>query len=134
MAAIDAQGVVWTLNDGAADQVIGGLDTFDFGNGSTSEKDRTTLASTGIETAPGLADGGTVELNFKLIDPADAGQAVIIATKAARTIRTLTGTFASGEVVTASVWVVSYGASGGVNADVAGTSSLRVTGGDPVWS
>lgn len=130
---IDAQGVVITFNDGVAAQVVGGVDTFDFGDGEASDIDITTLASTAKEYQQGLQDFGNLNLNLKLRDPSDAGQAAMAAAKAARATREVVLTFLSGDVATFNAYVKGISNTGGVDGVLAGTASLKITG-SVVWS
>lgn len=130
---IDAQGVVITFNDGVVAQVVGGVDTFDFGDGEASDIDITTLASTAKEYQQGLQDFGNLNLNLKVRDPNDAGQAAMATAKAARATREVKLTFLSGDIATFNAYVKSISNSGGVDGVLAGTASLKITG-SVVWS
>lgn len=134
---IDAQGVVITITDGTTPTtvatVIGGIDTFDFGDGEASDIDITTLASTAKEYKQGLQDFGNLNLNLKVRDPSDVGQAVMSAAKAARDTRQIVMTFLSGDIATFNAYVKSISNAGGVDGILAGSAALKISG-TVVWS
>ncbi len=98
--------------------------------GTVVEKPRTTLASTAMESAPGLPDYG--ELTCEVFrDNDDAGAVAIVAGQAAGTTATLLLTLPSStlNVATVQAYVKSFDSKGAnVNSDVMGTVVFRTTG------
>lgn len=132
MSVLDAQGTTVTFNDGAAAQTVAGVVSFSFGDGSATDIDITTLASTAKEYRQGLQDFGDCTLELKR-DPADVGQAAMEAAKAAQATREVIITLPGGAVATFNAYVKSISSSGGVDDVINGTASLKVTGA-VVWS
>lgn len=99
MGAINAQGTVFTFEDGVpVAQTIGGVQSF--GLSSTSpEREITTLASTAVERKLGLPDNGTLTLNV-LYDRADVGQAALIDAAANNQTRECVMTLSDGKIAT----------------------------------
>jgi len=68
MSNTKSQGCILALGDGASPEVfaslVGSIADFNFGS-SRSELTGTTLASTTVETEPGLIDNGTIDFNGK---------------------------------------------------------------------
>lgn len=127
MAVISAKGCTFTFNS----QTIGGIKSFSISGEEVTEKDRTTLASTAMEYAPGLPDSGTLTLSG-FIDQDDAGVAAVLAAYTAGTTHTVVVTLPSStlNVITCSGFVKSPGGniSGEVNGDINGDIVIRYTG------
>jgi hypothetical protein len=127
---ISAQGVTVTFNAAAIGNIIsfGGLD------GAAADKDRTTLASTAKEYAPGLKDVGEFTLEV-FRDNDDSGQAACLAALAAQTSAALVITLptSTANVGTVTAYVKSIGTNGAVDDDVKGTIVFKTTG-DIVWA
>lgn len=131
MAAIDAQGTTFTINS----QTVGGIISFSGFDGEAADIDITTLASTAKEFRQGLQDYGNFTLEL-IRDPNDAGQAEILAQRAAQTTSTCVLTFPDDvtlNVATFSAYVKSLTTEGGVDDVVRGNSNLRITG-SVVWT
>lgn len=73
MAVINTQFTTMTFNS----QLVGGIDSITgVDSGESSQKDKTTLASTRKEYEPGLADSGIMEVSV-YTDLSDVGQAAL---------------------------------------------------------
>jgi len=128
MAVLDAQGTTISYEDQLdAAQVIGGVVSFSFGDGQATDIDVTTLASTAKEWRQGLQDFGDCTLELQR-DPTDVGQAALAASLAAQTVKEMVITLPGGDIATFNAYVKSISSTGGVDATVTGTASLKVTG------
>lgn len=127
MAVLDAQNTTVTFNDGTTAQTVGGVVSFSFGDGQASDIDITTLASSAKEYRQGLQDFGNCTLELKR-DPSDAGQAAMLAAKAAQATREVVISLPDGDVFTFNAYVKSMSTTGGVDDVVNGTATLKVTG------
>lgn len=133
MSALDAQGAVFTIEDGSGTPVtVGGIKSFSGFDGEASDIDITTLASTAKEFRQGLQDFGNFSIDVNR-DPNDAGQAELDSAKAAQATRECVLTLASGDIATFNAYVKSFNASGAVDDIVQGTCNMKVTGA-VVWS
>lgn len=132
MAVLDAQGATVTFNDGTTAQTVGGVMSFSFGDGAASDIDVTTLASSAKEWRQGLQDFGDCTLELQR-DPSDVGQAAMESAKAAQATREVVITLPGGDIATFNAYVKSLSSSGGVDATITGTATLKVTG-TIVWS
>lgn len=112
-----------------AGTVIGGTRSFDgLGSGSPSERDRTTFADTQFRNIGiGLRDGGTINVGI-LLDSTDQGQRLAYNAWRLGTKSTFTITFTNGVVQTFSGFVMQFSQNAGVDADLAGSIQIRVTG------
>ena len=130
MAKISAQGTTVTFNSAS----VGQVKSIQFSGGDVTIKDRTTLASTAKEKAPGLADYGncTIEL-FR--DNDDAGMVALMAAKAAGTTANLVVTLSASTLnaLTQSAFVVSISLNADLDSDVMGTVVFEFTGAE-AWA
>lgn len=134
MTAINAQGTTFSINDnvlataGSA-VVVGEIISYSLADGTASDIDITTLASTAKEFRQGLQDFGDVTLEI-LRDFDDAGQAECLTAKAAQETRQCIITLASGtlDVGTFNAYVKSIDLNGAVDAVNTGTITLKITG------
>jgi len=128
---IDAQGTVFTFNDGTTGQVVGGI--ISFGIDSTAdEREVTTLASSAKEYKLGLQDHGTLQLSV-LYDRSDVGQAAMITARAGNLTREVVMTLSSGDIATFNVLVKALPIDGAADDDLKSTIDLRITG-DITWT
>jgi hypothetical protein len=132
MAAIDAQGTIFSFADGVpAPQIVGGIQSFNISS-TADERDVTNLASTAKEYKIGLQDNGTLQLSV-LYDPADVGQAAMISARAANAIREVVMTLSGGQIATFNTLVKALPIDGAADDDLKSTIDLRITGAI-VWS
>jgi len=96
-------------------------------DGEASEIDVTHLQSTAKEFRMGLQDFGnfSVETNYL---PNDPGQDLVRAAKASRVIHNFRATFSDASTATFTAFVKSAPVSGGVDAKLDGSFSLRISG------
>jgi len=133
MAALDAQGAVFTFDDDMGSPVtVGGIKSFSGFDGEASDIDITTLASTSKEFRQGLQDFGNFSIDVNR-DPNDPGQIELDAAKAAQDTRECVLTLASGDIATFQAYVKSFNANGAVDDIIQGTCNMKVTG-SVVWS
>ena len=134
--AVESQGTVIAIGAGDATTVLPATDTFaDIGevqtwdgpSGSASVIDVSHLASTRREKRMGLADEGQVSMTFNRVF-SDAGQASALTARADRELRNFTITFSDGTVGSFTGYVLEFSTSGGVDAVVAGTMTVEVSG------
>jgi hypothetical protein len=130
---INTQLTTISVDDGSGTPVIinGAQSISDIGSGKASEKNVTTLASTQVETRPGLPDYGT--MSFALIrnydDPGQSELAEMYASQEARTfIVTLPATnpIVTKNVITFTGWVQSLTTNIGADDSVKGVCSVRI--------
>lgn len=126
MAVIDAQGTVFTFNDGTTAQVIGGVQSFSI-DSTADEREITTLADSAKTFKLGLQDNGTLQLSV-LYDRSDVGQAAMIVARAGNLIREVVMTLSSGEIATFNTLVKALPIDGGADEDLKSTIDLRITG------
>lgn len=109
------------------------LKDIDLSGGEASQIDATTMCSTAKEYQMGLRDSGTCTVNYNS-DPCAEGQQELDSAQAAGTSRWFRFMYPVFNGDTTHVWkefeafVTSTGFSAGVDALIAGTASLRVTG------
>lgn len=129
MAVIDSQGttVEFYDADNITTNVVGGVVSFSFGDGSASDIDISTLASTAREYRQGLADNGDFSMEL-MRDTADAGQAEMEVARVAQSTRKVVLTFPDASTATFNAYVKSISSSGGVDAVITGTATLKITG------
>ncbi len=133
MAVLDAQGTVFTIADsGNSPVTVGGIDTYKFADGSATDINITTLASTAKEFRQGLQDYGNCSLTM-MRDPQDTGQVELESAKAAHATRQCTITLPSGDVATFDAYVKMLDSSGGVDKVLTGSATLKITGA-VVWT
>jgi len=123
---IDAQGTTFTFNDGTTAQTVGGVQSFSMSS-TADEREVTTLSSTAKEFKFGLQDNGTLKLDV-LYDPADAGQAAIIAARTANATRQVVMTLSNGTTATFNAIVKSVPIDAAADDDLKSSIELRVSG------
>lgn len=131
MAVISATGVIISYNA----QTVGGVQSFTgLQSGQAADKDRTTLASTAKEFAPGLEDNGEISLQL-LRDNDDVGQAALLTARDAQTTNEMIITLPTStlNVATFQGYVKSISSDGAIDGDIVGTAIVRITG-SVVWS
>jgi hypothetical protein len=123
MAYIQAQGTTLTIDTVA----IGGIQSYSGFDGTSTEIDVTTLASTAKEFATGLEDFGSISFEM-IVDDTDAGQEDLRDAKTAATsddyVLTLPGPYTR----SFSASVTSFSESAGVDDVVKATVTLRISG------
>ena len=125
MAVVSAKGTTVSYNS----QTVGGVISFSGFDGAAADKDRTTLASTAKEYAPGLQDNGEFTLDL-FRDGDDAGQAAILTALSAQSTNTMVVTLPTStlNVATFSAYVKSLSSVGAVDEDVKGKVAFKITG------
>ena len=96
-------------------------------DGQASEIDITHLQSAGKEFLMGLQDFGTFKCDVNHL-PDDAGQVILRTAKGDRVKRTFRATFSDASTAIFDAFVLSNPVSGGVDAKVDASFSLRITG------
>lgn len=129
---ISAQGAVFTFSDGASPVTVGGIQAFSGFDGSASDIDVTTLASTAKEFRQGLQDFGNFSIDL-IFDPADLGQIEMRDAQAAQAVRQCVLTLVSGDVATFNAYVKQVPANGASDDVLKGQAVLKITG-SVVWS
>lgn len=128
---IDAQGSTLEIDDttqGTPDEAIGKLVSFSGFDGEASELDATHLGSTAKEKRLGLQDFGSFSVEWRT-DYADAGQTVVRAAAASRSVKTFRLTLPDGTTATFEALVKNASRiAGGVDALVDGGASLTING------
>lgn len=133
MAVLDAQGTTLTIESALGVPVlIECISSFTGMTGQASDIDVTCLTSTAREFRQGLQDFGdfTIEL---MRDPAQVGQLEMEIAKNSQDIRTFALTLPGGPVATFDGYVKGLTTSGGVDAVVTGTATIKITG-PVVWT
>lgn len=131
--ALDAQGTVLTIDDGAGTPIeILGVVSYSGFDGEATERDVTTLKSTAMEYRLGLQDFGSFTMEL-MRDPFDPGQAELETIKASREVRQMVLTLENGYNATFDVLCRGLTAAGGVNDNFDGQATLRITGA-VVWA
>lgn len=133
MAVLDAQGATLTIESALGVPVlIECISSFTGMTGQASDIDVTCLTSTAREFRQGLQDFGdfTIEL---MRDPAQVGQLEMEIAKNSQDIRTFVLTLPGGPVATFDGYVKGLTTSGGVDAVVTGTATIKITG-PVVWT
>lgn len=100
--------------------------------GQASEIDTTHLQSPAKESIMGLQDFGTFDIDTNYLSN-DPGQKLMRAAKAARTKQHFLATYSNGSTDEFDGFVLSGPKSGGVDAKIDGSFSIRVTG-EPVFT
>lgn len=128
---IDSRGFSAYTSGGTATPVtwtqIAGVNSFDWQDGEGSDIDVTTLDSTSKEYLVGLQDAGSLSLDIN-VETADAGQIAAAAAKAAGTVKEFKIELPNAALRTFQGIVKSMPESGGVDAKVSGSMSIRITG------
>lgn len=129
--AIETQGFTLEVSDAGISPLvytaIKDIVSFTGFDGQASEIDITHLQSSGKEFLMGLQDFGTFGIDVNHL-PADAGQTELRAAKGDRVVRTFRATFSDASTAVFNAFVLSNPLSGGVDAKVNGSFSLRITG------
>ena len=116
------------ITNGATKVQIKGLTQFSgLGGGSASVIDVTDLDSDAKEKMIGLADEGQVTLSLNYM-PADPGQVALEEARLSGELSEFVITLRSGATYTFSAAVLSFEKSGGVDAVIAGSVALEVSG------
>lgn len=116
------------ITDGSTKVQIKGLTGFSgLGGGSASVIDVTDLDSDAKEKMIGLADEGQVTLSLNYM-PADPGQVALEEAHLSGELSEFVITLRSGATYTFSAAVLSFEKSGGVDAVIAGSVALEVSG------
>lgn len=130
---IPSQGTTITHNDGTIAQTVGGHQSFSgFGGGEASEEDVSTLASTAREKRLGLVDEGSFSLNT-LYDPADVGQASMLAARITGVSREMVITLSSGDIATFQSLIKSAPIDGNVDESLKCVYSISING-SIIWT
>ena len=134
MAITLSQGTTVQINDGSSLKTIAGIQSFSGFDGTKTEIDTTTLASTAKEFTLGLLDNGNFNLEL-IYDADDAGQKGLLACYRGSTARQMKVVFPSGTLKTATfnVLVTSFPLNAAVDEVVTSSVSIRITGA-VVWS
>lgn len=128
MAVIDAQGTTFSVANASAVQVsIGGFRSFSGFDGEAADRDRTTLASTAREYAPGLPDYGNFTMEL-FVDTADAGQNELLAIQASQSTRTFVLTLENAVTYTFQGYVKSASTEGDLDSDLIRNVNIKITG------
>ena len=131
-SALEAQGMTLAASDAASPEVyttIPQVNSLSGPDGSSSEIDVTDLSSTAKEFKMGLADSGSVSAEFFYI-PADAQHAQLRSDWVARTLRNYRITFTDSPQTTwtFAAYVTSFSTTAAVDAALAGSFTLRISG------
>lgn len=131
MATVSGQGTVVTFNS----IIVGGVTDVSFGDGTATDIDITTLASTAKEFRQGLQDFGdcTIEL---LRDPDDVGQIDMLLQKAGQASVVVEVKYNDASTLDAATftgYVKSLSTVTGSDGVLTGTATMKVTG-SIVWS
>jgi len=106
---------------------VGEIVSFQGFGGAASEIDTTHLQSTAKEFLMGLQDFGTFDIETNYL-PADTGQDLMRTAKGNRDLHYLKATFSDASYATFTGYVLSAPISGGVDAKVDGSFSIRISG------
>jgi hypothetical protein len=130
VSAIETQGFTFKIGNGDSPltyTTVGSVVSFSGLDGEAAEIDVTHLQSTAKEYLMGLQDFGNWSLEVNYL-PADAGQDLLRAAKASRAIQDFQATLSDGTLITFQGFVKSNPVSGGVDAKVDGSFSIRISG------
>lgn len=131
MSAIETQGTTFEIQTADTPSIvwtaIGGFKDFNGFGGSAAVIDTTDLSSTAKEKLMGLQDWGQFQINFNH-DDGDAGQTALVTAKASRALKHFKLTLSDGTEYTFSGFVTSKSISGGVDAVVAGSATIEISG------
>lgn len=128
--AIETQGFKAEIGNGGSPLTyleIKEITSFNGFDGQAAEIDVTHLQSTAKEFLMGLQDFGNFSLEVNYLS-ADPGQQAMRAGKQSRDIQDFRLTFSDGSQVTFQGYVTSAPVSGGVDAKVDGSFTIRITG------
>lgn len=115
-----------TATPTAFTQILG-IVSFDWQDGEGSDIDATDLDSTSKEFLVGLQDPGTLSVELNVLT-ADTGQGACVAAKASGDTKAFKLTYPNGAIRTFDGIVRSMPESGGVDAKVSGSMSVRISG------
>ena len=128
--AIETQGFQLDIGNGDSPLTyteVKEVKTFSAFDGAASEIDITHLKSTAKEFLMGLQDFGGFNCDANYV-AADAGQVLIRAAKASRAIQDMKLTFSDSSTATFQAYVLSAPLTGGVDAAVDTSFTLRISG------
>lgn len=128
--AIETQGLYFRIGNGDSPLTyteVKEVVSFSGFDGQAAEIDVTHLQSTAKEFLMGLQDYGNFELEVNYL-PDDAGQIKMRQAKASRDVQDFKVTFSDASYATFQGFVLSAPVSGGVDAKVDGSFSIRITG------
>lgn len=130
-SAISAQGSTFAINTGT-DAVpvwtkVKNVKSFSGFDGSATELDTTDLDSTAKEHLLGLQDWGSFSIDAN-IDYADPGQAAMLASKRASTLKKYQLTLPNGWIHTFMASVKSFPIAGGTDALLTNTIAMTISG------
>lgn len=127
--AIETQGFKFEIGEGSplvyteVKEVV----SFNGFDGQAAEIDVTHLRSTAKEFIMGLQDFGTFQMDVNYL-PTDPGQVDMRAAKNTREVQTFRATFSDNSTAVFQGYVLSAPVSGGVDAKVDSSFSIRITG------
>jgi Lambda phage tail tube protein, TTP len=128
--AVDTTGKTITASGTATPQTytpIANVKSFSGFDGKAAIIDVTNLSSTAKEKLVGIQDFGKFSFDIH-VDYSDAGQLALSAAKAAATKKTFKLTYPNAKVATFSAFVMGMPSQGAVDAVVAGSVELEITG------
>ena len=128
--AMETQGTQFDIGNGDSPLTyteIKEVASFTGFDGSAAEIDTTHLQSTAKEFLMGLQDFGSFTMEANQL-PADPGQVLLRAAKASRAIQDIKITFSDASTATFQAYVLSASQSGGVDAKVDTSFTLRISG------
>jgi hypothetical protein len=131
-SAISAQGTTFAINDTGTVEApvwtkVKNIKSYSGFDGSATELDATDLDSTAKETLLGLQDWGSFSVDVNL-DYADPGQAAMLASKRASTLKQYKLTLPNGYTHTFSASVKSFPIAGGTDALLNNTIAMTISG------
>ena len=136
MATVLAQGTVVTFDDNVSSPVtVGGVTDATFGDGTATDIDTTSLASTAKEFRQGLQDFGDCSIEL-LRDPDDVGQIEMLSAKNLQATRTVIITYNDASTIdtaTFEAYVKSLSTVTSSDGVLTGTATLKISGA-VVWS
>lgn len=136
MATVLAQGTVVSFDDaGSTPVTVGGVTDVTFGDGTATDIDTTSLASTAKEFRQGLQDFGDCAIEL-LRDPDDLGQIQMLLAKGLQSTRTVIVTYNDASTIdtaTFEAYVKSLSTITTSDGVLTGTATLKISGA-VVWS
>ena len=128
--AIETQGFLVEIGNGDSPLTyteVKEVKTFTAFDGSAAEIDVTNLQSTSKEFRMGLQDNGNFNMDLNYL-PTDPGQVLVRGAKASRAIQDIKLTFSDSSVATFQGFVTTAPRSGGVDAIVDTSFTIRISG------
>ena len=128
--ALESQGFLFEIETGTGPSVfteVSEITNFSGLDGTAAEIDVTHMQSTAKEFRMGLQDYGTWQMDVNYLT-GDAGQTAMRAAKASRVLTNFRATLSDDTVVTFSGYVGSAPISGGVDAKIDGSFTIRISG------